>query len=472
MPDQPLKIGIVCYPTVGGSGVVATEMAMHAAAKGHEVHLLSYDRPSRLATRNSAVHYHSVRVSAYPLFRFPPYDLALATRMLEVQEEFAVDLFHVHYAIPHAVSAYLARTMSGGSLRFITTLHGTDITVVGADPSYARPTRFAIEESNAVTAVSRFLADETAVTFAVDNPIDVIPNFVDTERFKPGGGGRWYERDDDERVIVHVSNFRPVKRVADIVRAFSHIRKKIPARLFLVGDGPDREHAMAIASDTGCIDRVEHVGNLESTESMLADADLFLLASETESFGLSMLEAMSCGVPCVSTHVGGVHEVLGDTGGAAVSAPLPLRSTITKSLPSPWYFAKDSTTAAVPGRTGAKCQNLPAIASERAERQYAAACLPPSYSWRWGSHLNSPAASTRSRKTVSTGPSRVRRARTIGCWKTSRPPPETSISDSSSTRCWLMSWPSWPADPPSGSRRWPSEAWPWAPTSSLPSASG
>jgi L-malate glycosyltransferase len=313
--EQPsLKIGIVCYPTIGGSGVVATEIAKIAAQRGHQVHLLSYDRPTRLAADNNCVNYHNVRVSAYPLLRYPPYALSLATQMLEVQEEFDLDVFHVHYAIPHAVSAFLARSMSGDRLKCITTLHGTDITVVGADPSYARPTRFAIEESNAVTAVSKFLADETKITFAVDKEIEVIPNFVDTDKYSPGKTGRYYERADEERVIVHTSNFRPVKRVADVVRAFSHIRKQVPARLVLVGDGPDREHAMAIAADTGCIDHVDHVGNLESVESVLADADLFLLASETESFGLSMLEAMSCGVPCVSTHVGGVHEVLGSTG--------------------------------------------------------------------------------------------------------------------------------------------------------------
>ena len=313
MSDRPLRIGIVCYPTIGGSGVVATEMALHAARRGHDVHLLSYDRPTRLSPR-SDVTYHNVKVSAYPLFRYPPYALALATRMLEVQEEHEIDVFHVHYAIPHAVSAFLAPSMSAGRLRCITTLHGTDITVVGADPTYARPTRFAIEESNAVTAVSRFLANATRETFKIDTEIEVIPNFVDTERFKPGPRGRFYERGEDERVIVHVSNFRPVKRVADVVRAFARIQRKVPARLVLVGDGPDREHALAIAADTGCVDHVRHLGNRDSTESVLEDADLFLLASETESFGLSMLEAMSCGVPCISTRVGGVHEVLGDTG--------------------------------------------------------------------------------------------------------------------------------------------------------------
>lgn len=313
MEQRPLNIGIVCYPTIGGSGVVATEMAAHAASVGHKVHLLSYDQPTRLLTRETSVTYHNVQVSAYPLFRYPPYDLALATRMLDVQEEFNIDVFHVHYAIPHAVSAYLARKMSGGRLRCITTLHGTDITVVGADSAYTRPTRFAIEESHAVTAVSEFLAKETQRIFSTNKEIQVIPNFVDTGVYKPGSIGRYYERKDDTRTIVHVSNFRPVKRVADVVRAFAAIQSEVPARLQLVGDGPDREHVFAIASDLGCAHAVEHLGNLESTESVLADADLFLLASETESFGLSMLEAMSCGVPCISTDVGGVGEVLRDS---------------------------------------------------------------------------------------------------------------------------------------------------------------
>lgn len=314
MPPPRLKIGVVCYPTVGGSGVIATEIAMSLAQGGHEAHLLSYDRPSRLRPGVPGVRYHNVQVSAYPLFRYPPYALALATRMAEVQEEVGIDLFHVHYAIPHAVSAFLARAMSGNRLRFITTLHGTDITVLGSDRAYMRPTRFAIEQSDAVTSVSRFLADETRLLFGVTGPISVVPNFVDTERYKPGTGGRYYERDSEERIIVHASNFRPVKRLADVVRAFGRIVAEVPARLQLVGDGPDREHALAVASDLGCRDKVEHLGNMDSIEGILADADLFLMASETESFGLSLLEAMSCGVPCVSTKVGGVSEVLGETG--------------------------------------------------------------------------------------------------------------------------------------------------------------
>ncbi len=311
---SPLKIGVVCYPTVGGSGVIATEIALHVAGAGHEVHLLSYDRPSRLRSGVPGLRYHNVQVSAYPLFRYPPYDLALATRMLEAQEEAGIDLVHVHYAIPHAVSAFLARAMSGNRLRFITTLHGTDITIIGTDRAYMRPTRFAIDQSDAVTSVSRFLADETTLLFGVRKPIHVIPNFVDSKRYKPGSAGRYYQSSDEERVVIHASNFRPVKRVADVVRAFARIAAEVPARLLLVGDGPDREHALAVAGDLGCQDRVEHLGNLDSIEGILADADLFLLASETESFGLSLLEAMSCGVPCVSTQVGGVAEVLGETG--------------------------------------------------------------------------------------------------------------------------------------------------------------
>jgi N-acetyl-alpha-D-glucosaminyl L-malate synthase BshA len=310
-----MRIGIVCYPTVGGSGVVATEVAYALANRGHEVHLLSYDRPSRLRRGVPGLQFHPVTVTAYPLFRYPPYDLALATRMLEVREEAGVDLFHVHYAIPHAVSAFLARSMcSGGCLKFVTTLHGTDITVVGSDRAYLRPTRFAIEQSDAVTAVSQYLADETRLVFGVRKEVAVIPNFVDTERFRPSGGPRWHQRPEAERILIHASNFRPVKRLADVVRAFAAIQRQVPARLVLCGDGPDREHALAVAADLGCQDRVEHLGVVDQLENVLPQADLFLSASETESFGLSMLEAMSCGVPCVSTAVGGVSEVLGDTG--------------------------------------------------------------------------------------------------------------------------------------------------------------
>jgi N-acetyl-alpha-D-glucosaminyl L-malate synthase BshA len=319
VPLSPLKIGIVCYPTVGGSGVVATEIAIQTAKLGHEVHLISYARPSRLRAGVPGLRFHRVQVSGYPLFEFPPYDLALATRMLEVQEEAGIDLFHVHYAIPHAVSAYLARAMAREPFPFVTTLHGTDITVVGADRAYMRPTRFAIEHSDRVTAVSRFLADETTLQFGVRSKIAVIPNFVDTERFRPNGQPRWYDRDSAERIVVHASNFRPVKRVADVVRAFGAIARRVPARLLLIGDGPDRDHALAVAADQGCADRIEHIGTTDAPERHLAQADLFLLASETESFGLVLLEAMSCGVPCVSTDVGGVREVLGDTG--AMVAP-------------------------------------------------------------------------------------------------------------------------------------------------------
>lgn len=311
-----MRIGIVCYPTVGGSGVVATEMAIALAQRGHDVHLLSYDRPGRLRRGVPGLRFHHVQVSAYPLFRYPPYDLALATRMIEVREEADIDVFHVHYAIPHAVSAFLARSMCGDDrcMPFVTTLHGTDITVVGSDRAYMRPTRFALEQSNAVTAVSRFLAEETQLVFGVRKEVEVVHNFVDVERFRPGGRKPWAERPDQERVLVHASNFRPVKRTADVVRAFARIEQELPAKLVLIGDGPDREHALAVASDLGVLAKVEHLGMQENVQDLLPQADLFLSASETESFGLSMLEAMSCGVPCVSTDVGGVSEVLGDTG--------------------------------------------------------------------------------------------------------------------------------------------------------------
>lgn len=318
--DRPLKIGIVCYPTVGGSGVIATEMALYLANAGHEIHLLSYDRPNRLKRGVvPGLRYHNVDVSAYPLFKYPPYDLALASRMLEVHEEVGLDLFHVHYAIPHAISAYLARVMGNPDkpLRFVTTLHGTDIFIVGADRPYMRPTRFALEESDAVTSVSEFLADETRLLFGSRKPIEVIPNFVDTEVFRPGDGKHFYERDDDERIVVHASNFRPVKRVGDSVRAFAALAREVPARLLLVGDGPDREHALAVAADAGVRDRVEHVGNTSSIETVLQRADLCLLSSERESFGLVLLEAMACGVPCAATDVGGIREVLGSTGALA-----------------------------------------------------------------------------------------------------------------------------------------------------------
>ncbi|MBZ0153485.1 MAG: N-acetyl-alpha-D-glucosaminyl L-malate synthase BshA, partial [Planctomycetes bacterium] len=213
-----MRIGIVCYPTVGGSGVVATEVAIALAKRGHDVHLLSYDRPSRLRRGVPGLRFHQVAVSAYPLFRYPPYDLALATRMLEVREEARIDVFHVHYAIPHAVSAFLARSMCGDCLKFVTTLHGTDITIVGSDRAYMRPTRFALEQSDAVTAVSRYLADETQLVFGVRKEVEVVPNFVDIERFRPTTTPRWHQRADEERILVHVSNFRPVKRVADVVR--------------------------------------------------------------------------------------------------------------------------------------------------------------------------------------------------------------------------------------------------------------
>jgi len=336
MTGTPLKIGIVCYPTVGGSSVIATEVAMQAAARGHEAHLISYGLPHRLSERIEGLHHHNVEVAGYPLMKYPPYDLALATRILEVHEQVGIDVFHVHYAIPHAVSAFLARSMSETPLRFVTTLHGTDITVVGADPAYTRPTSFAIEQSDAVTAVSQFLAHETQKLFGTRANIEVIPNFVDTERFRPGKAGKYYERSDEERLVFHASNFRPLKRVDDVVRAFAVIQRQVPARLLLVGDGPDREHAAAVAADLGCADRVELLGQHENPEELLACADLCLLASETESFGLTLLEAMSSEVPSATTDVGGVREVLGEHGlYAPVGQPHALAEVALPCLQDP-----------------------------------------------------------------------------------------------------------------------------------------
>jgi N-acetyl-alpha-D-glucosaminyl L-malate synthase BshA len=319
--DRPLRIGIVCYPTYGGSGVLATELAQELARRGNDVHLISYARPARLRYPVPGLRYHEVQVTPYPLFRYPPYDLALATRMVEIREEAKIDIYHVHYAIPHAVSAFLAREMCDGELPFVTTLHGTDIMIVGIERAYSRATRFSLLQSDGVTAVSAFLARETQILFGLKQEIHVIPNFVDTQRFVPGTGPRWPDRPSQERVLVHLSNMRPVKRVGDVVRVFDKVRREIPARLVLAGDGPDRGHAETIARDLGCAGSIEWVGEVENAETLLANADLFLLTSETESFGLALLEAMSCGVPGVASDVGGVREVVGGTEAARL---LPL----------------------------------------------------------------------------------------------------------------------------------------------------
>jgi len=318
-----MKIGITCYPTYGGSGVVATELGIELAERGHEVHFITYSPPFRLAGREARIHYHEVSVTNYPLFDFPPYDLALATRMAEVAKLYDLDLLHVHYAIPHSVSALLARQMlasRGRKLPFVTTLHGTDITLVGLDRSYLPITRFAIEESDGVTAISNYLRKKTQEEFGVERPVEVIANFVNCDLYRKfpemAAERRKIYASDGDKLLIHLSNFRPVKRTLDVMEIFSRIAEAMPARLLMVGDGPDRSACERFAYRAGILDRVSFLGKQESVNELLPVADLLLMPSDMESFGLAALEAMACEVPTVGTNVGGVPEVVtdGETG--------------------------------------------------------------------------------------------------------------------------------------------------------------
>lgn len=313
MDSAPLRLGIVCYPTFGGSGVVATELGRALAERGHAIHLFSYAPPARMDAFDERIHLHEVTVSSYPLFRYPPYDLALASRLAEVAEDAELDLVHVHYAIPHALAALLVKDLVRPR-RFpvVTTLHGTDITVVGQDPSYRRVTRYALERSDAITCVSEFLRLQTREVFAPSGPVHVIPNFVDTARFRPQctAAVRTCFSPAGEPVLMHVSNFRPVKRAALAVEAFAHVAARTPATLVMVGDGPDRPACEARAQALGVKDRVRFLGAQAGVEHILPAADLFLLPSEYESFGLAALEAMACGVVPVATRAGGLPEVV------------------------------------------------------------------------------------------------------------------------------------------------------------------
>jgi N-acetyl-alpha-D-glucosaminyl L-malate synthase BshA len=316
-----MRIGITCYPTYGGSGVVATELGIELAALGHEVHFISYSQPFRLSGRDQGIFYHEVPVSSYPLFEFPPYDLALASRMAEVAEFNGLDLLHVHYAIPHSVSALLARQMlaaRGRRLPFVTTLHGTDITLVGLDRSYLPITRYAIQESDGVTSISTYLKDKTIQNFDVTRGIEVVPNFVNCDLYTPikDEAKRAQERErlarPDEAILMHLSNFRPVKRVVDVVRVFAQVLQEIPARLVLVGDGPERSAAEWLARDLHIQEKIHFLGKQERVNELLPLADLLLMPSELESFGLAALEAMACKVPSIATRVGGVPELIDD----------------------------------------------------------------------------------------------------------------------------------------------------------------
>ena len=314
-----MKIGITCYPTYGGSGVVATELGIELAARGHQVHFITSALPFRLTGREANIHFHEVAVSTYPLFEHPPYDLALATRMAEVAEFYSLDLLHVHYAIPHSVAALLARQMlaaRGRHLPFITTLHGTDITLVGLDRSYLPITRFGIQQSDGVTAISEHLRERTREAFGIESEIEVIHNFVNCDVYvrKPELVASMRPRfaKPDEKLFVHLSNFRPVKRVTDVVEVFARVAKELPARLMLIGDGPDRSAAEYLALKYGVQDRIHFLGKQDNVNELLPVADLMIMPSEMESFGLAALEAMACGVPPIATRVGGVPELIAD----------------------------------------------------------------------------------------------------------------------------------------------------------------
>jgi len=309
-----MRIGIVCYPTFGGSGVVATELGIALAQKGHTVHFITYDRPVRLRDVEGRVFYHEVRVSDYPLFDYPPYELVLTSKLVDVAEHEGLDLIHVHYAIPHASAAWMAQRIlvsRGIDIPFITTLHGTDITLVGRDPSFEPVITFSIERSNGVTAVSESLKQDTYAHFPVKRDIDVIPNFVCVDQY-PGAPDpvlRKRYAPNGEKLLVHISNFRPVKRVEDVVHVFRKVREHMPARLLMIGDGPERQRVENLCRQMKTCNDILFLGKITRPEDVLGSCDLFVLTSESESFGLAALEAMACGVPVVSTDTGGTPEV-------------------------------------------------------------------------------------------------------------------------------------------------------------------
>jgi len=309
-----MRIGMVCYPTYGGSGVLATELGHELAKKGHSVHFITYAQPMRLDRFQDNIYYHEVETPSYPLMEFNQYTLSLAGKILDVAKYEQLDVVHVHYAIPHAVSAYLAREISRSSrpFRLVTTLHGTDITLVGLEPTFLPLVKFSLEKSDIVTAVSGFLAEKTRQSFGQDLSIRVIPNFVDSVHYSrvPCGPLERHLKKDGEFTLMHVSNFRPVKRVQDCVRILAEVRKKVNARLVFVGDGPERSDAERLCRDLGVEEFVTFLGKQSALPEILSVADIFLLPSQQESFGLSALEAMSCSVPVVATNIGGIPEVV------------------------------------------------------------------------------------------------------------------------------------------------------------------
>ncbi len=309
-----MKIGIVCYPTFGGSGVVATELGKALAKEGHQVHFITYSQPSRLDFLNENLFYHEVEFRSYPLFEYPPYELALASKMVSVVRNESLDLLHVHYAIPHASAAYMAKQIlktHGIYIPVVTTLHGTDITLVGKDASYEPVVTFSINQSDGVTSVSEDLKRETYHSFKITRDIEVIPNFIDLEKFKKQKKDHFKKAicPNGESLIVHTSNFRKVKRVGDVMAIFNNIHKEIPSKLLMIGDGPERNGAETLAREFGINDAVRFLGKQEAVEEVLSVADLFLMPSEKESFGLAALEAMACEVPVISTNAGGLPEL-------------------------------------------------------------------------------------------------------------------------------------------------------------------
>ena len=309
-----MNIGIVCYPTFGGSGVVATELGLELTKRGHEVHFITYSQPVRLDLLSHNVHFHEVNVPEYPLFHYQPYELALSSKLVDMVKLHKIDVLHVHYAIPHAYAAYMAKKMlheEGIELPIVTTLHGTDITLVGSHPFYKTAVEFSINKSDAVTSVSQSLKEDTLRLFNITNNIKVVPNFIDIERHVTHFTDcqRAVLADDNERVITHISNFRKVKRIDDIIKVFYEIQKELPATLMMVGEGPEKEPAEKLCEKLGIEDKVKFLGNSSEIDKILCFSDLFLLPSETESFGLAALEAMASGVPVISSNTGGIPEV-------------------------------------------------------------------------------------------------------------------------------------------------------------------
>jgi N-acetyl-alpha-D-glucosaminyl L-malate synthase BshA len=309
-----MNIGIVCYPTFGGSGVLATELGLELSGKGHEVHFITYSQPVRLELLNSKVHFHEVNVSEYPLFHYQPYELALSSKLVDMVKIHKIDVLHVHYAIPHAYAAYMAKKMlheEGIDVPIVTTLHGTDITLVGSHPFYKTAVTFSINKSDAVTSVSQNLKEDTQRLFRTKKEIKVVPNFIDIDKYKITY--KDCDRDllalPEERVITHVSNFRPVKCIGDVIEIFYRIQKELPAKLIMVGEGPERKEAEQLCRTHNIEDKVVFLGNSSEVDKILCFSDLFLLPSKTESFGLAALEAMASGVPVISSNSGGIPEV-------------------------------------------------------------------------------------------------------------------------------------------------------------------